>query len=303
MSPPLAACARLSLCILGMLLALLLALVGGALLSYPLHLMLGGDEGLRFDKLMRYATLLVALLAAVAWIHAGGQGRTLFGLQRAGAPARLAFGVALGLGCMLGLYALLLGLGLYRVNAEFSWARLAELALKGLLSGVAVALLEESLFRGALLGALLHHAGGFAAAVLASAFFAMLHFLDFPRLEAGTPIAWSTGLAALPHVLAPLLAPGKWLEAGSTLFMLGALLAALRLRHGDLLACLGLHGAIVACHRPLRHLVELTPEAAASPWLDAGKAPLGLLATAWLTLILLAYLYRQRSATRRNEAK
>lgn len=123
---------------------------------------------------------------------------------------------------------------------------LALLALKGLGSGVLVALIEETFFRGAMQGAL-QRAGATRLALFAvPALYAAVHFLG---RAAGVPYEQVTGLsgfAALAGFFAGLAQPLAIADAFLALYCVGLLLALVRRRWNDLAGCIGLHAGFVA---------------------------------------------------------
>ena len=248
-------------------------------------------EGFPARKSARYAAFLLLLLA---WPLLEPAWRSRLGMT-AGWTRQLARGILLGLGIALLLEAVLLLLGLHvpGTRGAFSWSHLLQQVFKGVATGIGVALLEETVFRGALFGGL-QRAFGTAAAVLAgSLFFAVLHFPDYRFLDADAPF-WERGLAVLP-ALAELAIKPQWMDAGAALFVLGALLAVMRLHDGNLWRCIGLHCAIVAGVRPVRYLTD----PAHGEWaflVSSHRPPLGVLAFILFTAVLIWQLRRQRTS-------
>ena len=235
-------------------------------------------------KSARYAAFGLLLLAWL-WLDPGGWGRPGSWFVQLWVRGML-WGLALG----LLLEGALLLLGLHVPRSSFSGPALLQEILKGLATGCGVALLEESVFRGALLGGLRRHFGVAAAIVVSSLVFALLHFLDYRFLDTGEPF-WERGLAVIPAVMALFEHPGPWLDAGLALFLLGALLAVMRVQDGSLGCCIGVHMAVVALLRPTRYLTEARPD----EWavlVSEQRPPLGLLAAAIFAAALVWRLTR-----------
>jgi membrane protease YdiL (CAAX protease family) len=157
---------------------------------------------------------------------------------------------------------------------------LLEALLLGLVAAALIAFFEELVFRGAVFQ-LAHRAlPAWGAVPLAALLFALVHFQRVPRSAwpEGTPVGWESGfvvawrsLAAIPGTLDPAIFAG--------LVLAGAILCLLFLRHGTLLAPIGLHAGWVWAAQLHRRWVEVeTPTAA---WggrsLIDGAVPLGLL--------------------------
>lgn len=246
-------------------------------------------EGLLARKTARYAAFLLLLLA---WplLDSGWSQRLAMG------PAwgrQLTRGLLLGLGIGLLLEALLLVLGLHQLgtSGDFSWRHLQQQVYKGVATGIGVALLEETVFRGALFGGLRRAFGATEAVFVGSVLFAVLHFPDYRFLDTDAPF-WERGMAIVPALIELAQQP-RWLDAGVALLALGALLSVMRLHDGNLWRCIGLHFAIVAALRPVRYLTE----PGTGEWsflISAYRPPLGLLAFVLFTVALVLQFRNRR---------
>lgn len=266
-----------------------LLLVCGAGLAELLQPLLPEDLAAR--KSARYAAFLLLLLA---WPLLDPAWRGCLTLTPA-CRRQLAHGVLLGFGAALSLELLLLSLGLHVPAGEVSWRTLLQQVLKGMATGIGVALLEECVFRGALFGILQRRFGPVAAVFAGSLAFAALHFPDYRFLDAQSPF-WVRGAAILPAFAALAAQPSVWLDACAALFVLGVLLAVMRLRDGNLWRCIGLHFAIVAALRPMRYLTDPAP-GELTFLVSESRPPLGLLALAVFAAIL-AWQFRGRGRPR-----
>lgn len=160
---------------------------------------------------------------------------------------RLLLGLLAGIALMLLALAPLFLLGVREWNdrvpaAPGGWL---TLILKGLLSGIVVALLEETFFRGALQGALQRRGATLWALFAVPALYSFVHFLG---REAGQPAAdfqaWS-GFVTWMQFFSTLARPLGILDAFVALYCVGLLLALVRWRWGDLAGCIGLHAGFV----------------------------------------------------------
>jgi membrane protease YdiL (CAAX protease family) len=164
-----------------------------------------------------------------------------FGLVRNPCATRDFFtGLAAGVAGVL-----LLGLTLV-VSGVVEWHGLASLAVlpRILLTAAVVAVLEEFLFRGVLLGLCLRFLGPFASILLSSVIFAGVHFFEIPHVD---PIAasprWLSGLDLLLSAGGGASSPGLFVWAFSTLCGAGILLGLITRRTGSLWAAIALHGS------------------------------------------------------------
>lgn len=120
------------------------------------------------------------------------------------------------------------------------------LALKGLGSGLAVALIEETFFRGAMQGAL-QRLGAMRLALFAvPAFYAAVHFLGRATSVPYEEVDALSGFVALTGFFADYARPLRIIDAFIALWFVGLLLALVRRRWGDLAGCIGLHAGFVA---------------------------------------------------------
>jgi membrane protease YdiL (CAAX protease family) len=134
------------------------------------------------------------------------------------------------------------------------------LALKGLGSGLLVALIEETFFRGALQGALRRQGAMAWALFVVPAFYSVVHFLGRAAnvpYEAVT--AWS-GFTAWQGFFTLLADPLRIADAFVALYCVGLLLALVRQRWGDLAGCIGLHAGFVAVIAVFRKISAPAPD-------------------------------------------
>jgi uncharacterized protein len=131
-------------------------------------------------------------------------------------------------------------------RAPLAAAGWVALAIKGLGSGLAVALIEETFFRGAMQGAL-QRIGAMRWALFAvPLLYSAVHFLGrAASVPAGQVDAWS-GFTAWAGFFAAWRAPLDFLDAFVALWFVGLLLALVRQRWGDVAGCIGLHAGFVA---------------------------------------------------------
>ncbi|HUF78472.1 MAG TPA: CPBP family intramembrane glutamic endopeptidase [Thermoanaerobaculia bacterium] len=233
----------------------------------------------------------LVILAGVPWLcrATGLTGRRELGLVGGREAWRvLALWLAAGLAMVAGITAGQLASGSAVPRAPGASA-IAEILLLGLLAAALVAFFEELVFRG-IVFRLAHRAlpawGSVPAAAL---IFALVHFLRVPSSAwpAGAPVPWWSGFAvawrsltALPQTLDGAVFAG--------LVLAGAILCLIFLRHGTLLAPIGLHAGWVWGAQLHRRLVEV--EAPSAAWggraLIDGAVPLGLLVLLLVGMVL-----------------
>lgn len=161
---------------------------------------------------------------------------------------RALIGLAAGLALMAAALAPLFLLDLREWNGKLpdGVAPILGMFARGLLSGIAVALVEETFFRGAMQGALARQGSIRMALFAVPAFYAAVHFLGKAlRIPYEQVHAWS-GFEVLGSYVVLFHEPLFIWDAFLALYLVGLLLALVRHRWGDLAGCLGLHAGFVA---------------------------------------------------------
>ncbi len=245
-------------------------LLVGAFLAFLVWHMLGAEAApWPFGKLVNRATLFTAVVGLVVLVRQLQVGNLhVLGLRSLADAGwrRHSMGLFLG-GLLVGLLMLgvlvwaLLALGVRELDTQ-AWASGQRMnwLLRASVTGLVVAIWEEVLFRGVLLGALLRHAQLWRAAVLSALIYAALHFT---RSQIGiVEPDWSSGLLLQLNALGNVLA---WenLDSFLALFAAGVVLALLRAWSGSLWAPIGMHAGWVMVIYFSR---KVTDEQTQSPW-------------------------------------
>ncbi len=286
----------------GKILLYLLATVAlGALLAPPLFWAgraVGVSYGIRvfvesdFPRYFNRAILIAAL--ALFWPLAKSLRIGSFsklGLQPD--PQRwqhLAFGLVLAVLTMAGLIAILFGSGLYQFKPDPAPQRLFRVVL----SAAGASVIEELLFRGALLGLLRRSLSNYAALFFVSALYSLVHFIQPRGVETPTEsVNFLSGFALLPDVFYRFTQPWQVLAGFSTLFVLGWILGYAALKTRALWLSIGIHAGCILGKYGFNEISRRKGEA--MPWfgrdLQTGIAPLLILGTmglcvwAWLKYV------------------
>lgn len=270
----------------------------GAVLGYPLVLALHGAMPLHvlIGRLSQACLFLgmwpIARHLALRKVDFGfpvGWGRLL---------KQVGLGWLLGV-ALLGTHALVLVLLDIRIGNP---AKLASLngvvnsGLKALWTGLAVACLEEPLFRGFLLGSLVKVTPRLAAMAICSLYFAVLHFLKTDIRPEFAEVRWYTGFPVAFDAFIHLFEKIQ-LDTFLALFGAGMLLALVRLwQPGYLGYCIGIHAGWVFVIKFTRSLTKANIN---EPWLflvGQYDGVIGYLAAAWMAvLVLILLVFRSRN--------
>ena len=153
---------------------------------------------------------------------------------------RLAAGFAVAFGMLAVLVAIFVLTGIYRMRGHVEYSKFGKV----LLSTLAVPVLEEFLFRGALQGVMRKTTVDSFAMVAVAILFAAVHFLS-PNGTDPPVIQWWSGLALLPDTLSQFSQPSMLLGGFTTMLLVGLILGYARVRTQSLWMPIGLHAGWV----------------------------------------------------------
>ena len=284
-------------------------IVLGALLAPPLywgaqwlagHGLLRALAEFKFQKFFDRAAMVAALLLlwpAVRWLHVKSW-RDL-GLEpdpRWGRHLAIGFGIAaLSVAAMACAYV---HFGVYRFRPDSPWGKLPLIAL----TAATVAIAEEALFRGAILGLARRSLRPYAALFWVSMLFAIVHFLKPDENFDPQPIGWLSGFTMIPQAFHQFADLQTLLAGFTTLLALGWLCGDAVLRTRSLWMSVGLHAGVVFVKSSFTVLSKRRETHL--PWigreLQIGLVPVAILLLGWLAVIVwTAHENRERPAPRR----
>lgn len=268
-----------------------------ALLAYPLHFIIPVD----FHSLLIRLGQGLLLLGLIPLGRHLGMGRAEVGWAGTGSLLRRQLLLGFGVGALtLGLHvAALLALDVRDILPDrLQPPQLLRWACKGLLVGIAIALIEESMFRGFLLGILSRKFQPLLAVLISAFYFAALHFVRTQMRPKGDEIHWDSGIAMAKDALAHLAqaAPDSFLA----LFAAGLFLGCARMvaPASGLSLSIGMHIGWIFV---LRSSMPWSIPNFLSPWaglISPFDGIIGYLSAAWTLLLTLplAFLIARRQA-------
>ena len=167
----------------------------------------------------------------------------------------------------------------YSIRPVFSWLDV----LKVLPTAIVVPLIEESLFRGLFLGVLLRGCRPWPTGLLSAGIFSIVHFLKAPD-QTTTVVQWYSGFVSLAHSFDQFREPLLVLGGFTTLFLIGIILAHVRLATRSLWAPIGLHAGWILASMMFAKIARR--DWMMLPWLGknllVGLLPLGVMLLTWL---------------------
>jgi uncharacterized protein len=265
--------------------AIVLAGVIAALIAYPAFELTTTFANFAFHRVTSRIAMLV-LIAELVWVcqHLKLSAKRDFGY---GLPwrrfLRISFAWSLiGMAtAMLGA-AFLLATGLRVIDPAFSLsaASLLKIFLVGVASGIAVALLEETVMRGAMHTAIQREAGPWTAALLTAPLFAVLHFFAKIRIPA-EEVGWGSGFDLLARSFAPLADASLVFDSFMSWLLLGLILSLTRVLTGNIAVAIGLHAGWVIILRMLQQATNGGNAPAYAAWVGKFDGLLGYWLLPW----------------------
>jgi membrane protease YdiL (CAAX protease family) len=170
----------------------------------------------------------------------------------------------------------------------------AHIFLVGTGSGIAVALLEETVFRGLMHTAIARESGPWTAALLTAPLFAVLHFFAKVHIDAAD-VGWGSGFDLLERSFAPLGHPTLVFDSFLSWLAVGLILSLTRALTGNIAVALGLHAGWVVVLRMLQQSTVGGGSNAYSAWVGQFDGLLGYWMLPWGIAIAAALWLRRAS--------
>jgi membrane protease YdiL (CAAX protease family) len=236
-----------------------------------------------FDTFFHRAILIVAVLLLWPLLRVSNvRGPTDLGLAPNPHWGRdVGSGVLLSVIPLLFCGALLIALHLYSFRHVFVWPRLGKVVL----AAISVPFIEETFFRGIVLGLLLRTGRKLLSIVAVSALFAAVHFLKGSEREPAI-VTWTSGFQSIGDAFAGFGDPMMVVAAFATLFLIGCILADARVLTRSLWLPIGLHAGWIFASSTFNWLARR--QMIALPWIGknllVGIIPLGLAAITWILM-------------------
>jgi membrane protease YdiL (CAAX protease family) len=272
--------------------SMVLAGLIGACVAYPAYELTLSFAHFAFHRVASRIFMLT-LAALLVWLcrHLNLKRRRDFGY---GLPWRRFLKVSL-LWAALGIAtasigaAFLLSTGLRLVAPDFvpSAVSFARIFLVAVGSGIAVALVEETVFRGVLHTAIERESGPWMAAALTAPLFAVLHFTAKARIGA-EDLGWGSGFELLLLSFAPLGHPAQVADALLSWLVVGLTLSLTRVLTGNIAVAIGLHAGWVVVLRMLQEATVSGGVSAYSAWVTHFDGLLGYWLLPWGAAIAAA---------------
>lgn len=269
--------------------AILLAGLASALLAYPAYEVTSNFANFAFHRVAsRLAMLLLA--AELVWLcrHLQLTAKRDFGY---GLPWRRFVKVSLLWGAIGAASAsvgalFLLSTHLRIMAAEFTPGApsFIRIFVVGLGSGITVALIEETVMRGAMHTAIERESGPWTAALLTAPLFAALHFFAKASI-APQELGWASGFDLLQRSFAPWGHPSLVFDSFLSWLAVGLILSLTRVLTGNIAVAIGLHAGWVVVLRMLQEATRGGNAPAYAFWVGRFDGLLGYWLLPWALCI------------------
>ena len=265
---------------------LILVAMLSALLAYPLFRLSGSQDIGFYRSLVSRGGQALILMSLYPLSKRLGLSWSDFGLKTRFFRQWLV-GFLLG-AAMLGLHLTALVMLEVRVMAleSFDLHDLMLILGKSLAIGLGVALLEESIFRGALLSIVGHLSNSTMAIWVSAFYYALLHFIGSKWTTESGAVGWDTGfriaLDGFGHLME--VAPDSFLA----LFVAGLFLGSLRvILPMSLGLCIGIHAGWVFIVKSAKSVSYLNFDSSLMFLISRYDLIIGYLSAAWLSVFLI----------------
>ena len=243
----------------------------------------------RIGERIGMLALLLGLVLTARRLRLNDRASLGFGLPRSAFLREMLLGLGLGALSMTAVVAImgLMGLITWSAAASLTAGGVTKLLLTRALSGLAVAFIEETFIRGAMLTGIARESGVTAAVLLTSLIYAATHFFASYKISAADVTATS-GLDLISGTLHLFAHPLSIADAFSCLFAVGVVLAVIRVITGNIAAGIGLHAGWVWVMLVAHELSQPVRDASLSFLLSRFDGFIGWLVLAWTVVLGMA---------------
>lgn len=269
------------------------ALLLTALLYYPVFQAVDAIWEVRPDRVFYRLAMLIAVLGFWPFIKLLGiNNRYALGYSLDRRRFLQTFSRGLGIGVIImTVHAVLLVLLGARVPepGDILFSDLSTALLAGLLSGIVVAFIEESFFRGAMQYHMRRRSPMLSVAISTALLYAAVHFIHPPIPAEGTIITWNSGWEMLVGMFHQYDDFAGFADSFIALFAAGLLLSLVRERTGNIALCIGIHAGWVLTIKLAKEVTNAATDAPAAFLIGSYDNIIGWAAAVVLGLVTLWY--------------
>jgi membrane protease YdiL (CAAX protease family) len=279
-----------------------LGLAGIAVFAYPAWELLTPTFDLKFHRVasrIAMLTLLVGFILVARRMRLADRTSLGYGLPAREFWREAGLAMALGVVMMLPIVLAMIGFDMrnLRDGVTLDFDTFLSLLVKGFLSGVTVALIEETFLRGAMHSGIARESGPKLAIALTALVYSATHFIGKYRVPADQVNAGS-GLDMVAAMLDKFADPLAIADAFLCLTAVGVLLGMVRHLTRNIAACIGLHAGWVWVITFVRETSYRDESSPAAFLLSRFDGFVGWMVLGWTVLMgaVLYFFYRRRAA-------
>lgn len=170
------------------------------------------------------------------------------------------------------------------------WPALPRIALTGLL----IAIIEETFFRGVLMDSFIKKGQIMMAVLLPSALFAILHFIAVQESPPDATAAWYSGVWKLVDGIREKHMLYDAIQTATALFWAGVFLSLIRLSANHIMPCIGIHCGWIVVAKFNKKLTDTNPDSDFTFLISNYDGFIGWGAAIWFGLITLWWFLNLR---------
>lgn len=179
-------------------------------------------------------------------------------------------------------------------DLDLSILNIVDQIVTALIAGLIIALIEETLFRGAMLSAIKKHSSTMFAIAVTSLIYAAVHFIE-PNLDYETnSLHWASGFVLVKDALSSVANITYIADSFLALFLAGVLLALVRIRSHRIALCMGIHAGWVMAIKTFKSFTDSYAQSEYAFLSGSYDKVIGYLAA--ISIIVAIFLYLKRSS-------
>ena len=264
-----------------------------SLMFYPVFLALDAYWEFMPERVFHRLVMIIAALGFWPFLKLQGMNNRYalgYSLDRKHFLQIFLTGLGIGTTIMVGHTLLLLLLGARLLEpGDIYFNNLLYALLTGLFSGILVAFVEESFFRGAMYHGMRRHSPVLTATLTTALLYAAVHFIHSSIPAPGVSIGWQTGWELLAGMFHSFQNPGDIVDSFFALFAAGLFLALVRERTGNIALCTGIHAGWVMAIKLVQEVTDAGVNTSAALLIGSYDGIIGWAAAAVLGLVTLWY--------------
>lgn len=250
---------------------LLVVFIGGAILAPLIYNLvqiaanhiefLSPLAGKEFRRYLTRCMMVIAIIGLFPLFKSFG----MKNLKELGLPSikenrhRFIYGFLFGFITLLIPVILAYGFGAIKINTAKGSSEIVKHFFNAIISAIVVGILEETLFRGGILGAIKKVYGWIPAILISSAIYSIVHF--FSRVESPSSVQWYSGFVTLVMMLRGFIEFNTLVPGFFNLFMVGTILGLFYKLTGNIYFSIGTHAGWVFWLKTYKFFAVFNPDA------------------------------------------